>query len=480
MRERKPSYTPAPAVPPKLMLRLAAIVAVLAGAKTVSQAARELSLSRNHFQTILHRGVLALVQSITPKRAGRPGKNPTVAALEGQLLKLKRENHRLQRRVEAAERLLQVAGSLLHGRLRPTGRQRRSRRSGASRGERSEDNDTESRGRQSVLEGIEQMRHLGLTAAAAATIAGVNASTVRRWRVEAERPCVPSRIRKADVAEKPVSASAIASAEQLVRRLHGLIGAEALRHSVPGLSRRRAASVKAQTLTAMERERKAALVRVRICYPGVLRGMDAMYLRTKEGGTLFALISADGAVPYRTSVLLGQRYDAELVARALSADFERDGAPLIARLDRASVHAAPLVQAVLDAHAVLLLHGPPRYPCFYGQLERQNREHRAWLQALGELPAADAESCLREMLDSVNNLWSRRTLNWKTAAEIWNARPRLVFDRNAFREEVTERTARIARKLTHRGSPADLPERLAIEQTLTKWGYVIQRSGGWC
>lgn len=28
-------------------------------------------------------------------------------------------------------------------------------------------------------------------------------------------------------------------------------------------------------------------------------------------------------------------------------------------------------------YAVLVLHGPPHHPRFYGQLERQNREHRA-------------------------------------------------------------------------------------------------------
>jgi hypothetical protein len=70
MKTRKPSYTPIPQVPAELMPRLAAIVAVLAGVKTVSEAARTLKLSRNHFQSILHRSLLAMVQSITVKRGG--------------------------------------------------------------------------------------------------------------------------------------------------------------------------------------------------------------------------------------------------------------------------------------------------------------------------------------------------------------------------------------------------------------------------
>jgi hypothetical protein len=264
-----------------------------------------------------------------------------------------------------------------------------------------------------------------------------------------------------------------------VRRLHGLIGADALSHSVEGLSRRAAASIKQQTLTALERERKAALRRITIRVPGVLRGLDAMHLATRDG-PLFALIGADGAVPYRTSLTSGAHYDATLVARALRTDFERHGAPLILRLDRASAHATPLVRTVLDAYEVLTLHGPPRYPEFYGQLERQNREHRAWLNALGTPSRALIEPCLDEMLVGVNDLWRRRLLQWQTATERWNARPRLTINRRAFREEVHDRATRIARTLSHHGQPADLAERLAIERTLEHRGYLRQELGGWC
>ena len=45
----KSNYTAEPDVPPELMPRLAAIIEVLSGVKTVSEAARELDLSRNHF-----------------------------------------------------------------------------------------------------------------------------------------------------------------------------------------------------------------------------------------------------------------------------------------------------------------------------------------------------------------------------------------------------------------------------------------------
>jgi hypothetical protein len=71
-------------------------------------------------------------------------------------------------------------------------------------------------------------------------------------------------------------------------------------------------------------------------------------------------------------------------------------------------------------------------------------------------------------------------LGWKTAYEVWVARPRLAVDRRALREEVMERTARIGRELERRGHPADLAERMAIEQALTTRGYLRQTVGGWC
>ena len=197
-------------------------------------------------------------------------------------------------------------------------------------------------------------------------------------------------------------------------------------------------------------------------------------------GRFYALIGADGSIPYRTSVLVGACYDTPLVARALRLDFDTHGAPLVMRMDRASVHDASQIDRLLEEYGVLLLHGPPHHPGFYGQLERQNRDHRVWFEALTSLPCAQVGPCLRQMLEAVNTLWRQRSLGWHTAAELWNARPRLLFDRNAFRQEVHERELRLARILTHRGSTADLAGRLAIEQTFTHWGYLRQTMGGWC
>lgn len=472
MGKRKRSYTPAPSVDPAVGERLGVILEVLSGKTSVAQAARSLNLSRNHFQSILHRGLAGLADSIAPKAGGRPAKPQELLALEAEVSRLRQENARLQDRVGTTDRLLQAASGLLQGRIRPARQVRTRKRQGG--GDEKAEAEPE-RGWRERLAAVEHVRLLGLTAAQGAAIAGVHEATVRRWKARShcEQPsCRAQGLRCA-------SPEARRAATDIVWALRGQVGAESLRHSVAGLSRREAARVKAETLTAMERERKSALVRVRVSAPGVMRGMDGMHLRGIDG-TCHALVSADAAIAYRTSIKVGRRYDATLVVRALEADIQRHGAPLVYRLDRARAHDVPAVRELLDEHGVLLLHGPPRCPRFYGQLERQNREHRAWDAVVARLGFEEIEPCLRNALHAVNTIWRRRTLGWQSASQVWAARPRIEVNRSELRAEVDERAARIGRQLQRRGQPADYAERLAIEQALATRGYLRQTLGGWC
>lgn len=462
MGTAKKRYTPAPQVPEPMAERLAMILEVLAGQKTVSEAARELGMSRNHFQTILHKGLAGLTDAITPKAAGRPAKPAELLALQEELERLKRENSRLQDRVGTTDRLLQAASGLLQGRIRPArpGHKRRT----ASRG----DDDAEGEPAR-TLHWVDRMRTCGVPAAIAARIAGVHAATVRRWRRNTSRQhALPTVAR-----ERALSLETRQQVRAQVEALHGVVGAESLRRSVPGISRRQAARLKHDALTDMERRRKAAATRVRIAAPGLVRGMDAMYIR-QQRGCAYALIAADAAVPYRTSATVGARYDTALVLRALETDIARHGAPLVYRLDRARAHDAPPVRELLDRHGVLLLHGPPHLPRFYGQLERQNRDHRAWLEAMDPGQADVLQDRIDEMLEALNERWRVRSLQWSTPAEVWRERPAISVDREALASEVDERAACIARHLQLRGKPADLALRLAIEQALESRGYLRQ------
>jgi len=457
------SYTPTPEVPEDLAPRLALILEVLSGAKTLSEAAREANLSRNHFQSILNRSLGSMIEALNPREPGRKPKPQALSELEQRLKRLERENSRLKKRVEATDELIMVAGELLHGQRRPGQRSRRARKSG-------EPDDAEPEPRTCILDRVDRMHGLGQTLARAARLAGVDPSTVRRWRL---------RCKCCERARRIVPAALSTRAQYLVRELNGLIGAAALSHRIAGLSRRQAARIKCTTLTLIERERQQALARVSIVSAGLIRGFDAMHLSTGSGKG-YALICADAAVPYRTTVTVGEHYDAAFVAHTLARDIQSHGAPLILRADRARVHDCPKVRQVLEEHQVLMLHGPPRYPCFYGQLERQNREHRAWLAALIDPLGEPMQQLLERMIFCLNALWPRSSLGWKTASEAWKGRSAIHINRQAFKEEVQDRARHLERHIDLRAKPADLVERLAIEQTLANLGYLHRQMGRWC
>lgn len=246
---------------------------------------------------------------------------------------------------------------------------------------------------------------------------------------------------------------------ELVVELHGLVGADALSHSVIGVSRRRAAILKRDVLTATERARRAQCSRVVVTTPGVVRGFDQMYL--PDG---FALIATDASVPYRTSAKHVGRYDAEHVAAVLEEDFRIHGPPLVIRKDRASCHTAEPVASVLREHRVLLLQGPAYYPQYYGQHERQNAEHRDWCEWESSITQAE----LDRMKTALNERWLRPTLGWRSAAQCWATRPLLDDDRDELHDEVEGR----ARRLVMLDVEEDLAMRLAIEQALIERGYL--------
>jgi len=312
----------------------------------------------------------------------------------------------------------------------------------------------------------------GVSRSTAAAAVGVDVSTIRRWT---KREAAGTGLVRRRGPWREASPRQVARAARLVRDLQGLVGADSLRHSVPGLSRRMAAMVKAATCTAMEHERKQELERIRISRPGVLRGFDAMALAGRH-----FFVASDGSVPFRTSWSWVPRYTGAAVARFLEHDFQRHGPPLVIRMDRATQHETAAVKRVLRRNEVLLLHGPPNRPTYYGQLERENGEHREWLSRLQYEQPAELPGKLAAMIEALNRKWRRRELSWQTASEAWTARRDLAVDRSAFRDEVKRMASRLRGRLDLHGRPADLPERLAIEHALTRRGLLIRKIGGWC
>src|SRR5262245_38314569 len=117
-------YTAAPRIPRPLALRYRLITEVLAGELTVSEAARQLGLSRNRFQSLLHRALGGLIEGMSIKPAGRPPQPAEERTLRRQMAKLQRENERLSKRAQTADRILGLASGMLKGRLGRRGRSR--------------------------------------------------------------------------------------------------------------------------------------------------------------------------------------------------------------------------------------------------------------------------------------------------------------------------------------------------------------------
>jgi hypothetical protein len=128
----KKSYTAVPPVPPEIALRYQTMTAVLSGKLSVSEGARRLGLSRNHFQTLLHRMQASMIESLEIRAGGRPATPERQKQLQQDVDKLRVENQRLRRRVETTDRILGVASGLLQGRIAP---KRRSERGGNGPGD---------------------------------------------------------------------------------------------------------------------------------------------------------------------------------------------------------------------------------------------------------------------------------------------------------------------------------------------------------
>jgi hypothetical protein len=452
---KKPTYTPAPALPedPELRRRFVEIIAVLSEQQTVTGAASALGLSRVHFQTILHKVIGAIIEEIKPKPAGRPAKPPEVAALEAENERLRADLEALQIRTESVQRLLNVVGGLASGKT-PLPRTR-------AKKTKPEDPEPATARKQAVT----TMRELGATLADCGEVLGVSLSTVRRDLKPTPVTTRPPKQRD------PVACQQVRS---IVRATHATVGAQSLSRTT-GLPRRVCAAIKRSERRELERERKARCQRVVFAAPGIVRGFDAMHVESIEAKAYW-LVAADAAIPYRTSIATVPTYDAEHVIAALVADFEANGAPLVLRLDRIACQRTDEVLAMLARYEVLPLHGPPRHPYYYGQLERQNREHREWYAMLGAVTPAELCAAGEAMRTSLNALWSRPTLDGWTAEQAWRARRPIQIDRRELIADVEHCT----RGLVTSGVERLRAQRIAIERALIERELLTINQGGSC
>jgi transposase len=443
--------------------RVLLILAAASGKITVEQAARRLGLSKKQVHSLVNRGLSAMIEAITPHSPGRPAKPEKLRQLEAENEELRQQNRRLAEQAKTAERVLSAASDML--KVRTTARFRRGRKPEAAKAAEPE-KEEDPEGAWARLEGFQTMRGLGAPMPLCAVVVGVSPATLRRWKARVRCGLAPS-LRRGGSARPPPPAAVVELVAAQVRALKGQIGAATLRQMVSGVSRRQALAIKRQTLTALERERLERCQRVVVPEPGVIRGFDAMHVETTEDRR-YLLVAADAAVPFRTTIVSVERYDGPSVAEVVEQDFSEHGAPLVWRRDRARQHSTGEVLEVLERFGVVVLQGPPHHPGFYGQLERQNREHRAWLRAVGLLDPDELERECGVMKNAFNSLLRRRRLAFQRAADAWFSRPKLALDRSAFRAEVADRAARLERTMPSR----DHAERFAIQAALAQYGLI--------
>lgn len=462
-RQRRPdepsSYRPQPEIPLELKQRFDVIRAVIGDRMTITRAAEELGIARVNMQTLVHRVEAAMVAALQPKTTGPTPKPAAQAELEAKVKQLTKENEKLNTQLQAADEMMMAAGEIIRSLrgLPPESSRTSSPRSKRPQ-KRASDEDPERATTRTILSRV--LTRLRTRRDARAQMLGLDGKTLRRWlcRLIAGEPLRGRRGGKRR-AGPPASETRV---RELVETLHGLSGAASLARSVDGVSRRRAAEIKADVLTAHERDRKYQRARVVVTRPGVIRGFDAMHV--SDG---LALIATDSAVPYRTTSRHVPLYDGHHVAHVLAEDFETHGAPLVLRYDRARCHTAEPVMSVLRKHCVLTLQGPAYLARYYGQHERQNREHRAWCTWNGDRAVVDQRG-LDEMKNALNDLWRRPRLGWRTATQCWEERGPLEDDRDALRIDVELR----AQRLRENNVVSDLAMRLAIEQALIEKGYL--------
>jgi hypothetical protein len=461
---KKKSYVPAPEVDAELQDTWMTVLASYVGDMEVTEGAKRLGLSRNHFQTKMHKAMTAAVETLLPQPKGRPPKPARERELEAENERLRRELAKAREELESVERILGVATAFVKERSRAS----RTKKEKSVSPSKPEEPDGEARAK---LQTIEHLRAQGLKLKWAVAAVVSSPSSYGRWKQKCARG--EALVKKRGPGPKLVTPELHSRIEARVRETHGIIGAAPLAKQL-GSSRRDCAKVKAAMQTQLELERKQSTMRVEVLAPGILRGMDQKYVHGRER---LLLICADGQVPYRTTITAPEKYDGAAVLEVLKKDIAEHGAPLVYRMDRAASHRVPEVKSLLAEHKVLQLHGPARRPQYYGQTERQNREHEPWLWwgwSRGEDLLPVCETMKREL-----NQVPRRTLGWQSAQTRWENRPQVEGWREELWNEVQDRVARNWRQHEGQANIEDV-ERLAIEGALKSRGLVRIEAGGWC
>ena len=178
-RRRTTSYVPVPTISEAHVERYRMVMAAATGQLSVSEAAKRLGMSRNHFQTLLHRGEGALIEAIVPHPAGRKRRSAREVELEQEVERLQRQVSKLQAQSESSDQLLTVVSQMLKGKVRlqstPATRRKKTTRKKAKTPDGEEPEPAVQ------LQQAMQMKSKGIPWKVSAAAMGLGDSTLRRW-----------------------------------------------------------------------------------------------------------------------------------------------------------------------------------------------------------------------------------------------------------------------------------------------------------
>src|SRR5713101_2594157 len=215
MKTKKSTYTPMPSIPKEMEQRYRVRLTAFTGALTVSEGARQLGLSRNQFQSVMHKGLQGLLDGVSPKQPGRPSRPEAQKKLSEQVEQLHHENQQLRQQVQMLERAIEAVSDLVKGR----GMVSRARSPRPAKATTPESNDDE--GAKKRLAHARELRSMGVKAPVAARLVGQGAATLRRWDAH-ERRGEPLRRRRGCSSPAPLDAHTAALVEDRVRATRGL------------------------------------------------------------------------------------------------------------------------------------------------------------------------------------------------------------------------------------------------------------------
>ena len=236
-QDRKPrttSYVPEPTISEAYAQRYLLVMAAATGQLSVSEAAQRLGMSRNHFQSLLHRGQAALIEAIVPHPAGRRARSAKELELEQTVQQLQRELTRLQSQAETSDRLLGVVSQMLKGKVRPRPAQTTRAKKTAGKPSPTAPDGEEPEPAVQLGRAL-QLKSDGIPLRVTAAALGVGASTLRRWRCR-HRLGEPVRRRRGPCSGPRAAApELVGEVAGMVRALAGLVGADSLRQAGGGV-----------------------------------------------------------------------------------------------------------------------------------------------------------------------------------------------------------------------------------------------------